>query len=392
MTKKWIFVLGMHRSGTSALSGELAAQGICFGNDFIDDIIDVNAKGFFENRELVAINEALLAHLKLSWFDCFFSGYFHDPESINIPTELEERMQQLLCSEQFSDTSWNGLKDPRLSLLLPFWLKQLHVLGHFVKVIIMNRNSDEIAKSLYKRDRMTALHAYLLWHQHTLTAVHYSNTCDRVWVDYHELMFSTAQVLQKIVTALDLPLSLQEVSFVDAKISSNLSMTASLYPLCQTISTTNNPLIDINWDSEWQQWQQYLQQNQVLITGLINAFHQIHQYIITALDIGEMHTQACQLISKRDQQLQATNAQVTYCENVIVERDQQLQATNAQVTYCENVIAERDQLLKQTNERINDAAVYIAKLEAGNQALQQQLHTGWLRKAAFHIENIGNKK
>ena len=83
---------------------------------------------------------------------------------------------------------------------------------------------------------------------------------------------------------------------------------------------------------------------------------------------------------------------MTYCENVIVERDQQLQATNAQVTYCENVIAERDQLLKQTNERINDAAVYIAKLEAGNQALQQQLHTGWLRKAAFHIENIGNKK
>ena len=45
-----ILILGMHRSGTSALAGLLARLGVELGNDLYGADAEANARGFFEHR------------------------------------------------------------------------------------------------------------------------------------------------------------------------------------------------------------------------------------------------------------------------------------------------------------------------------------------------------
>ncbi|MFT7288564.1 MAG: GT2 family glycosyltransferase/glycosyltransferase involved in cell wall biosynthesis [Halieaceae bacterium] len=64
-----LVILGMHRSGTSLVGGALSSAGISAGPE--EDLLSAqadNPEGFFENRELVALNDAVLEDAGGSWF------------------------------------------------------------------------------------------------------------------------------------------------------------------------------------------------------------------------------------------------------------------------------------------------------------------------------------
>ena len=63
-----VFVLGMHRSGTSALAGALSCLGIQFlsSNDELFRAID-NPNGFFERPSVVKLSDDLLKTHDWSW-------------------------------------------------------------------------------------------------------------------------------------------------------------------------------------------------------------------------------------------------------------------------------------------------------------------------------------
>ena len=63
-----ILVLGMHRSGTSAVTGALRLCGVELGTELMQPGSD-NPKGFWEHAGVVAIHERLLAALERSWND-----------------------------------------------------------------------------------------------------------------------------------------------------------------------------------------------------------------------------------------------------------------------------------------------------------------------------------
>ena len=52
-------VLGMHRSGTSAITKGLEVLGVNLGDNLLPPKDD-NPKGFFEDRDLVNLNERVL--------------------------------------------------------------------------------------------------------------------------------------------------------------------------------------------------------------------------------------------------------------------------------------------------------------------------------------------
>ena len=62
-----IVVVGMHRSGTSAVSGLLSELGVFMGSSLFAPQKGVNEKGFFENSLLVDLNDRLLDEQLLSW-------------------------------------------------------------------------------------------------------------------------------------------------------------------------------------------------------------------------------------------------------------------------------------------------------------------------------------
>ena len=64
---KIIIVLGCHRSGTSMIAGVLSKMGVFVGDDLIMDTMPENPKGYYEDREAVAINADLLEESDGGW-------------------------------------------------------------------------------------------------------------------------------------------------------------------------------------------------------------------------------------------------------------------------------------------------------------------------------------
>ncbi|MFM9194768.1 MAG: glycosyl transferase family 1, partial [Planctomycetia bacterium] len=58
----------MHRSGTSLLAALLRMAGVELGSDLLVGEAAENSKGFWEHRDVVRINDEILARLGLSWF------------------------------------------------------------------------------------------------------------------------------------------------------------------------------------------------------------------------------------------------------------------------------------------------------------------------------------
>ena len=58
--RRVLLVLGMHRSGTSALAGALRILGVYFGDQFLEPQKSINERGFWEHREIVDLHERLL--------------------------------------------------------------------------------------------------------------------------------------------------------------------------------------------------------------------------------------------------------------------------------------------------------------------------------------------
>jgi len=63
-----LIVLGMHRSGTSALAGAAHRLGVAVGSDILE-AQDDNVRGYYEQRAILDLHERLLAAWSTSWDD-----------------------------------------------------------------------------------------------------------------------------------------------------------------------------------------------------------------------------------------------------------------------------------------------------------------------------------
>ena len=140
-----VFVLGMHRGGTTVVSQILVALGLDLGvGKGLVGATRSNRYGHYEVRKITDLNEEMLRSLGRSWLSPQV-----DPVLVAALAEgtFRERALEIL-SNQFGDKPW-FLKDPRLSLLLPFWRE---VLPTQPVVVGVTRSPAAIAKSLSIRD------------------------------------------------------------------------------------------------------------------------------------------------------------------------------------------------------------------------------------------------
>ncbi|MEM4256652.1 MAG: hypothetical protein QW746_04990, partial [Thermoplasmata archaeon] len=194
ITKKCIVVTGMHRSGTSALMGVLNILGIDLGFSYLNPKED-NPKGFFENISISNINEKILKSLNSSWDDVFFL-----PEnwwnSEHLFPYKEEIIQ--IIKHEFNEKTIFGIKDPRISRLLPLWndiFKELSIEPYY---IISLRNPLEIAMSLKMRNGFSNEKSMILWMVYMLDAEIYSRNFKRIFITFDELLRNVKDVILKI--------------------------------------------------------------------------------------------------------------------------------------------------------------------------------------------------
>jgi len=205
-TKKIIIVLGMHRSGTSALTRGLSTMGVTLG-DSLHPAGPDNPTGFWEDSDVIAINNQLLgllgsAHDRMGVID---ANLFDIPEV----QQIYETTKALVTQKTASTLIW-GMKDPRITRLLPFWKKLLNELGFEVGYAIVLRNPLNVAASLAVRNQIEPTKSYMLWLEHMLQAVAYTQAEKRLVVGYDDLLNDPHKQLQRISIALDLKAPTQE--------------------------------------------------------------------------------------------------------------------------------------------------------------------------------------
>jgi len=177
-------VLGMHRSGTSAvtqllgLAGADLPAGVMPGDEH-------NQKGYFEPWRIALFNDERLRAAGGAWDDVF--GFPFRP----LPRREERKWLtrgEALFEAEYGEARYPLLKDPRVTVLMPFWRTLFEDMGLAARVVIPVRHPLAVAGSLARRDGFAAQKSVLLWTSYMLAAEAYSRDLPRVFVDYDSLL------------------------------------------------------------------------------------------------------------------------------------------------------------------------------------------------------------
>jgi hypothetical protein len=188
LPERLLFLLGMHRSGTSALAGLLQSHGFQAPLD-VPPADAHNPSGYWEPQRIVACHTALLEQLRTSWDDPLLveDAFVGD----RLPPALEKLEQAL--SEAFpAAAAQQGavalVKDPRQCRLQPLWTALLDVHQMEAAAVVIVREPLAVARSLQRRDHLPVNRALLLWLQYTLEAERHSRHLPRLLLTYRQLL------------------------------------------------------------------------------------------------------------------------------------------------------------------------------------------------------------
>lgn len=222
--KRIVVVLGMHRSGTSALTRGLKVLGVDLGDNFWPAASD-NEKGFWEAPDIVLFNETILRklnskkefnhHYSKIGFEALkirpigTSGFINKELNSYLRSDvfLSERQIAIdILKNKLKDDVIFGFKDPRVSILLPFWQSVFEELNLDDSYIISVRNPLSVAESLLKRNNISADVSMLLWYKHMLSSIFYTQDKKNVFVHYDDLLENPKHQLERISQFLFLPM------------------------------------------------------------------------------------------------------------------------------------------------------------------------------------------
>ena len=184
MSRAAILVLGMHRSGTSALTWLLGRLGAAVPSDAIEASGD-NARGYWESQALVKADDQLLRVVRSSWFDprpLDFSRLSADGLR-----SRKNRIREAIESA-WGDAPVLAIKDPRQCRCVPIIADVLAEMRIEPRALLMLRSPAEIARSLASRDGTTPAYAHLLWLRHMIDAERATRGMLRAVVDYDGML------------------------------------------------------------------------------------------------------------------------------------------------------------------------------------------------------------
>jgi hypothetical protein len=206
-----IVVLGMHRSGTSAITRAMETLGAELGLRLFPGAAGINDKGYFEDIDIHSLNVELMSIAGMDW---------HAMAEINLNTidrqvldELQTKAISLLRKKSAGKTL--ALKDPRIARLLPFWQPVFACLNVRTRYVIALRNPISVAQSLSKRDGFPHEKSYLLWLAHMVPALLSTRDCERVLLSYDRLMDSPGRELARIAAHLGLELDSERLNVLE---------------------------------------------------------------------------------------------------------------------------------------------------------------------------------
>ncbi|MBM1002200.1 MAG: glycoside hydrolase family 99-like domain-containing protein [Desulfofustis sp. PB-SRB1] len=199
--KTAILVLGMHRSGTSAVTRVASLLGADLPQKLMPSSKNENDLGFWESTELYMLHEELLASGGSYWDDWrrFNPDWYDSPAAENFTKRCIDYLQK-----DFGSSYFFVLKDPRMCRLVPFWINTLQLFSADVRVLLPIRNPREVAASLKKRNDFNPVKSYMLWLRHVIEAEYYTREVPRFIFQFDELLADWRALISRASVALDL--------------------------------------------------------------------------------------------------------------------------------------------------------------------------------------------
>ncbi len=199
-----VIVLGMHRSGTSAVAGCLSRIGIEFGDKLLSPE-PYNPRGFYEHVDILAINEEILRMFNSSFDDILpLPQNWHRSEFL-LP--FKDKLIEII-NRDFKEADVFGFKDPRVSILLPFYLEVIKEMKLDARFVICIRPEMEIALSLKERTNTSLYKALLLINKYKSAIEEGILGQKYVRVPMDRLLKDPLDTLNNVITDLDLPIKI----------------------------------------------------------------------------------------------------------------------------------------------------------------------------------------
>lgn len=175
-----------------------------------------NPNGYWENVKFVELNTEILHQFGAGWDHPPSIQIWANENTETIVPHLTVKAENLL-QEFRSHDPW-GWKDPRTSLLFPFWLRLLPDL----KIIVCLRNPLEVALSLHHRNYLSYSLGLTLWktyNQRILTATQPAQCL----ITHYDAYFHNPQAeLERVVDFLQIPASEETLKQATAEIDADL--------------------------------------------------------------------------------------------------------------------------------------------------------------------------
>ena len=187
-----ILVLGMHRSGTSAVVRMLNYLG-CDLPKTVMGANRTNETGHWESIPICRLDDRILDSAGTNWNDWLEVN----PGWLESPKAEEFRDEALaVLEEEFGSSRLFVLKDPRICRLVPFWLDCLEQAGARPLIVFPVRNPLEVATSLEKRNGFWPGLGQLLWLRHVLDAEFASRGTPRFFTSYDRVLNEWARTAE----------------------------------------------------------------------------------------------------------------------------------------------------------------------------------------------------
>lgn len=198
---KIIFIIGMHRCGTSLLSNCLHENGWNIGKTKCLDKDWQNPNGYFENDRLLHIHEQILEYNNSTWLDIKTKDMvFTDEHVLDYKNALKL---------EFDQSNKILIKDPRLTFFKTF-LHKVCEQDFDKKFIFLTRNKDQCTRSLCKAQNKSIDNCSQLY-----DITHECIESTDLLLNHNDIVYNNDIVMNIISSHINEPINISTLEIVD---------------------------------------------------------------------------------------------------------------------------------------------------------------------------------
>src|SRR3954471_19840696 len=215
-----LFVLGMARSGTSALTRLLSLCGGALPGGMVGGLVD-NPLGYWEPRKAVYLNEEILRRHGSAGNDASLrmqeEGAFDAEERAACISKIGAYLTTLPTAPLVV------IKELQVTALSGMWFEAARLAGFDVTTVIAVRHPQQVIASFAKRGTGTSKElSGALWLNYSLLAERDTRGVPRVFVEYANLLDDWRREVQRISAALAIDLNTRDEAAIEEFLKQDL--------------------------------------------------------------------------------------------------------------------------------------------------------------------------